>query len=69
MARGSLNRRQAFAARPTAAGNRGTTAFRARPGKEPVLAFPADFRRLILAFHKILNNRVRSKNRSVREYQ
>jgi hypothetical protein len=47
-----LNRRQAFAARATAAGKRGTAALGGRAGKEPVLAFAADFGRLILAFHK-----------------
>jgi len=52
MTRCSLNRREAFAARPTAAGERGATASRGLPGEEPVLAFAADFRRLILAFHK-----------------
>jgi hypothetical protein len=52
MTRGGLNRREAFAARATAAGKRGAAAFGARAGKKPVLAFAADFRRLILAFHK-----------------
>jgi hypothetical protein len=52
MTRGGLNRREAFAAGATAAGNRGATAFGGSAGKEPVLAFAAHFRRLILAFHK-----------------
>jgi hypothetical protein len=43
MTRNGLNRRQAFAARATAPGNRGAAAFGALPGKEPVLAFAADF--------------------------
>jgi len=54
MTRGSwgLYRRKAFAASAAAAGKRGTTATRGFAGKEPVLAFAAHFRRLILAFHK-----------------
>jgi len=52
MTRGGLNRREAFAARATAAGKRGAAAFGGLAGKKPVLAFAADFRRLILAFHK-----------------
>ena len=52
MTRGGLNRREAFAPRAAAAGDRGAAAFGAGAGKEPVLAFAADFGRLILAFHK-----------------
>jgi hypothetical protein len=52
MTRGGLNRRKAFAARATTAGERGATAPGGLAGEEPVLAFAADFRRLILAFHK-----------------
>jgi hypothetical protein len=52
MTRGGLNRREAFATRATTAGERGATAPGGLFGKEPVLAFAADFRRLILAFHK-----------------
>jgi hypothetical protein len=69
MTRDSLNRREALAAGTATAGNRGATALGGTAAQEPVLAFPADFRRLILAFHKILNNRPRRKNRSVEEYQ
>ena len=65
MTRGGLNRSQTFAARAAAAGERGATALGALAGEEPVLAFAAGFRRLILAFHKILKNRFRRKNRSV----
>jgi hypothetical protein len=52
LTRGGLNRREAFAARATTAGERGATARGGIAGKKPVLAFAADFRRLILAFHK-----------------
>jgi hypothetical protein len=48
------NRREAFATRATAARNRGRATLGLVAGKEAVLAFPADFRRLILAFHKFL---------------
>jgi len=43
MTRDSLNRRQAFSTCATAPGNRGAAAFGGLPGKEPVLAFAADF--------------------------
>ena len=52
MTRGGLYRRQAFTARATAAGERGATAPSGLAGEESVLTFTADFRRLILAFHK-----------------
>jgi len=47
-----LNRRQAFAALAAAVAQRGAAAFGGFAGKKPVLPFAADFRRLILAFHK-----------------
>jgi len=46
------NRRQAFAAHATAIGQGGLAALGGIAVQETVLAFPADFRRLILAFHK-----------------
>ncbi len=46
------NRCQAFAAVTTAVGQRGLAALARITVKKPVLAFAADFRRLILAFHK-----------------
>jgi hypothetical protein len=54
MTRGVLKRREAFAARATAAGKRGTAAPAGLAGQKPVLPFAAGFRRLILAFHKFL---------------
>jgi hypothetical protein len=48
----NLNRRKPFAARATAAGEGGAAALGGLAGKKSVLAFAADFRRLILAFHK-----------------
>ena len=48
------NRREAFAARATAARDGGRATLGLVAGEEAVLAFPADFRRLILAFHKFL---------------
>ena len=47
------DRRQALAAIATAVGEGGLAALGGIAVEEPVLAFPADFRRLILAFHKI----------------
>jgi len=52
MTREQLNGREAFAARAAAAGKRGAAALGGRAGEKPVLAFTADFGRLILAFHK-----------------
>ena len=52
MTREQLNGREAFAARAAAAGERGAAALGGRAGEKPVLAFTADFGRLILAFHK-----------------
>jgi hypothetical protein len=52
MAREGLYRREAFATRAATAGDRGLAALAGIAGEEPVLTFPADFRRLILAFHK-----------------
>ena len=46
------NRGQAFAAVAAAVGQRGLAALAGIAVKKPVLAFAADFRRLILAFHK-----------------
>ena len=46
------NRREAFAAHAPAVGQRGLAALGGIAVQKPVLAFPADFRRLILAFHK-----------------
>ncbi len=46
------NRRQAFAAHAAAVGQRGLAALGGIAVQKPVLAFAADFRRLILAFHK-----------------
>jgi hypothetical protein len=54
MARVSLNRREAFAARATAACNGSRATLGLVAGEESVLAFAADLRRLILAFHKFL---------------
>jgi len=45
--------RQALAAVAAAVGEGGLAALGGVAVEEPVLAFPADFRRLILAFHKI----------------
>jgi hypothetical protein len=47
------NRRQAFAAVAAAVGQRGLPALAGIAVEKPVLAFAADFRRLILAFHKL----------------
>jgi hypothetical protein len=60
--------REAFATRATAAGKRGATTDGLLAGEKAVLTLAADFRRLILAFHKfkILKIRLRRKNRSVR---
>jgi hypothetical protein len=52
MARGELYRREAFAARATAARDRGRATLGLVAGKEAVLAFAADLGRLILAFHR-----------------
>jgi hypothetical protein len=53
MTRGkSLYGREAFAARATAARNGGRATLGLVAGEESVLALAADFRRLILAFHK-----------------
>ena len=49
-----LDRGQAFAAFAAAVAQRGAAAPGGFAGEKPVLPFPADFRRLILAFHKIL---------------
>ena len=46
------NRRQAFAAVAAAVGQRGLAALAGIAVEKSVLAFAADFRRLILAFHK-----------------
>jgi hypothetical protein len=50
----NLYRRKTFATGTTAAGKRSPTATRGLAGKKPMLAFAANFRRLILAFHKKL---------------
>jgi hypothetical protein len=47
------NWRQAFAAHATAVGQRGLAALGGITVQKPVLALAADFRRLILAFHKL----------------
>lgn len=47
-----LHRRQAFAAHATAIGQNGPAALAGVARKEPMLPPAADFRRLILAFHK-----------------
>src|SRR5258706_2523909 len=47
------NRRQAFAAHAAAVGQRGLAALAGITVQKPVLALATDFRRLILAFHKI----------------
>jgi len=46
------NRREAFATVAAAVGQRGLAALGGIAVKKTVLTFPADFRRLILAFHK-----------------
>jgi hypothetical protein len=46
------NRRQAFAAHAAAVGQRGLAALAGIAVEKSVLPFAADFRRLILAFHK-----------------
>jgi len=46
------NGRQAFAADAAAVGQRGLAAPARMAVEKPVLPFAADFRRLILAFHK-----------------
>jgi hypothetical protein len=48
-----LHGRQAFAARTAASGERGASAAGFLAGKKPVLPLAADFRGLVLAFHKI----------------
>ena len=60
------NRRQAFAAFAAAVGQRGTAGLGGFAGEKSVLAFPAHFLRLILAFHKFKSDGSRRKNRSVR---
>ena len=57
------NRRQAFAAVAAAVGQRGLAALAGIAVKKPVLAFATDFRRLILAFHKL--GRARARKNSV----
>jgi len=52
---GGLNRRQAFASHAAAIGQRGFAALARIAVKKPVLPFAADFRRLILAFHKLFS--------------
>jgi hypothetical protein len=49
-----LNRRQAFAAHAAAIGQRGLAALARITVKKSVLPFAADFRWLILAFHKLI---------------
>lgn len=56
------NRRQAFAAVATAVGQRGLAAFARVAIQKSVLAFAADFRRLILAFHKVVSLRFCAKS-------
>jgi hypothetical protein len=51
---GGLNRRQAFASHAAAIGKRGFAALARIAVKKSVLPFAADFRRLILAFHKLI---------------
>jgi hypothetical protein len=51
---GGLNRRQAFAAHTAAIGQRGFAALARITVKKSVLPFAADFRWLILAFHKLI---------------
>jgi hypothetical protein len=57
------NRRQAFAAVAAAVGQRGLAALAGITVQKPVLAFAADLRRLILAFHKL--GRARARKNSV----
>jgi hypothetical protein len=49
-----LHRGEALATRTAAAGDGGAAALGGLAGEKPVLAFAADFGRLILAFHKLL---------------
>ena len=49
------NRRQAFASHAAAIGQRGLAAFARITVEKSVLPFAADFRRLILAFHKLFS--------------
>jgi hypothetical protein len=51
---GGLNRRQAFAAHAAAIGKRGFATLARIAVKKSVLPAAADFRRLILAFHKLI---------------
>jgi hypothetical protein len=51
---GGLNRRQAFASHAAAIGQRGFAALARIAVKKSVLPFAADFRWLILAFHKLI---------------
>jgi hypothetical protein len=60
------NRRQAFATVAAAVGQRGLTALARVTVEKPVLAFAADFRRLILAFHKFNLVRLGAKLRFYR---
>ena len=57
------NGRQPFAAVAAAVGQRGLAALAGIAIKKPVLAFAADFRRLILAFHKFKLVRLGAKLR------
>jgi hypothetical protein len=50
---GGSNRRQAFASHAAAIGKRGFAALARIAVKKSMLPFTADFRRLILAFHKL----------------
>jgi len=60
-----LNRRQAFAAFAAAVAQCGAATLGGFAGEKPVLPFAPDFRRLILAFHKLAS--FREKNRRVGE--
>lgn len=57
-----LNRRQAFASDAAAIGERGFAALGRIAVEKSVLPFASDFRRLILAFHKINVARVLARN-------
>jgi hypothetical protein len=61
------NRRQAFAAVAAAVGQCGLAALAGIAVQKPVLTFAADFRRLILAFHKLGCARARKLRFTERE--
>jgi len=63
------NRREALASGATAARDGGGAALGFVAGKKSVLAFAADFRRLILAFHKFKSRWARTPFWSGKEYQ